>query len=99
MRQSKLGNKNPMSGGLHQSHKDKLKHVMKEKARRGDNHPNFGKTLSLDEREKLRISSKIAYAKRPLSKCQHCGAEMKSNLLARYHGDKCKTIKHNDTLS
>jgi len=94
IRQSKLGEKNPMYGGLSDAHKGKLKLVMREKASRGKDHPNFGKKLTDAEREALRISSSIAYANRKNQQCIYCGAEMKPNLIARYHNGNCKKLQN-----
>jgi group I intron endonuclease len=87
---SKQGKNNPSYGGLSEEHKQTLSIVMKEKSRKGANHPNYGKQLTDEEREKRRQWSKEAYANRANLRCPHCGIEMKPNLYARYHGDKCK---------
>lgn len=100
IRKAKLGPKNPMYGGLTDNHKEKLKSIMKDKASRGEQHVNYGKSWSDEEKEKRRVWSKEAYAKRPPLKCPHCCKEMKPNLYARYHGDNCKLIlKTNGKIS
>lgn len=87
---SKTGDKNPMFGGLSEEHKTTLSTAMKTSAKRGKEHPNYGVAWSDEEKEKRRQWSKEAYANRPNLKCPHCDKEMKPNLYARYHGDKCK---------
>ena len=69
-----------------QAHSD----IMIKTCSRGESHCRYGIPWGDDEREKRRKWSKEAYKNRPNVKCIHCGAEMKPNLLARYHNEKCK---------
>lgn len=57
-------------------------------AKAGDNHPYYGKTRSIEEREKISKGTKESWD-RPLQTCPHCGKQGKVGM-TRWHFDKCK---------
>jgi hypothetical protein len=89
-----MGDKNPNYERVWTS-EERVRHseIMSTAAARGPDHVRYGLPWNDEEREKRKQWSKEAYANRPNKVCPHCDAEMKPNLFARYHGDKCKAIK------
>jgi 5-methylcytosine-specific restriction endonuclease McrA len=57
--------------------------------RSGENHPGYGKELSMDRKEKIRQS----VLNMPLHTCEHCGKTTTKGNYKRWHNDNCKVIK------
>lgn len=68
-----------------------FKEETKEKigaAKRGSNHPSYGKPLSNEHKEKLRNA--FLGKSKPLVICPHCGKEGGGGSMIRHHFDNCK---------
>ena len=57
--------------------------------RSGENHPGYGKELSINHKEKIRQS----VLSMPLHTCEHCGKTTNKGNYKRWHNDNCKVIK------
>jgi hypothetical protein len=85
MRKRAVGNKNNMYG---KTHTDFAKQKISEKLKGryvGANNPFYGKTHSDTVKEKTRETNKKTHI------CPHCGKQGQSNVMKRFHFDKCKT--------
>ena len=57
--------------------------------RSGENHPGYGKELSIDRKKKIRQS----VLNMPLYTCEHCSKTTTKGNYKRWHNDNCKVIK------
>jgi len=65
--------------------------IAKSLAKKGKNHPQYGKGRTLEERAKISQGIKEKWS-RPILTCPHCGKEGKVGM-TRWHFDNCKLIK------
>lgn len=89
--ESKKGDKNPCFKKTYSEEEKNLwSKIMKEKARRGVNHPCYGTHKTEEARQNLSEKNKKAFLNRKKITCNFCNKVLLPNHYARYHGEKCK---------
>jgi hypothetical protein len=96
IRQSNLGEKNPMFGIRGEKHHlygtKSLKPMLN---RKGESHPMFGHKMSADSKEKIRQANlgeknPMFGKKHPILTCPHCKKSGSKNGMVRWHFNNCR---------
>ena len=65
--------------------------IAKKLSKQGENHPQYGKARTDEERAKISKGIKDSW-ERPMLTCPHCGKQGQQNM-SRWHFDNCKLLK------